>query len=65
VNDEIEAELKRLLQRITDSKKQPDKEVMGMCHRYIALCLEEENLSEKAIESAERILDVMEFWVKQ
>ena len=63
-NEEIKAELKKLLQKITDSKKQPDKEIMGMCNRYIVLCLETENLSEKAVEIAERILDVMELSVK-
>lgn len=64
-NDEIEAELKRLLRQITDSKKHPDNEVMDMCARYVALCLKKENLSEKAIETAQRILDVMEFSVKR
>jgi hypothetical protein len=64
VNDGIEAELKRLLQKITDSKKPPSKEIMDACSRYIVLCLETENVSEKAIEIAERILDVMEFSVK-
>jgi hypothetical protein len=65
INDEIEAELKRLLQKVIDSKKQPDQELMGMCYRYIALCLETENLSEQAIEITERILDVMEISVKR
>jgi len=65
MNDEIESELKKLLQKITDSKKQPNKEVMGICNRYTALCLEAENLSEKAIEITERIMDVMEFSVKR
>jgi hypothetical protein len=63
-NGEIEAELRRLLPKITDSKKQPDKEVMGICYRYITLCLETEKLSEKAIEIADRILDVMEISAK-
>jgi hypothetical protein len=65
INHEIEAELKRLLQKVTDSKKRPDKEIMGMCYRYIAHCLEAENLSENAIEITERILDVMEVSVKR
>ena len=64
MNDNIEAELKKLLQKITKSKK-PDKDVMGMCYRYLALCLEKENLSEKAIEIAQRILDVMELSAKR
>jgi len=38
---------------------------MGMCYRYVALCLETKNLSEKTIEISERILDVMEVSVKQ
>jgi len=65
MNGEIEAELKRLLGKITDSKTQPDKEVNDICCRYIALCLETENLSEKAVEIAQRILDVMELQVKR
>jgi hypothetical protein len=60
VNGEIEAELKTLLQKITGSGEKPDKELLGRCNRYIAWCLETENLSEKAIEIAQRILDVME-----
>lgn len=65
MNHEIEAELKRLLQKLTRSMKQPDKELMGMCYRYIALCLETENLSEEAIEITERIIEVMEISVKR
>ena len=38
MNDEIEAELKRLLRKLSDSKKKPDKELMGMWTHYIALC---------------------------
>jgi hypothetical protein len=60
VNPEIERELKRLLREITDSKKQPDQETLDICARYLALCLESDNLSDKAIETAQRILDVME-----
>jgi hypothetical protein len=60
LNSEIERELKRLLRKITDSKKQPDKETLDICARYIALCLESDNLGAKAIEIAERILDMME-----
>lgn len=63
-NDEIEAELRRLLQKIPDSQKRPDEEVMGLCNRYVAFCFETEILSEKAIEIAERILDVMELSIK-
>jgi hypothetical protein len=65
MNPEIEAELKRLLQKITRSKEQPDKELLGMCYRYITLCLETENLSEDAVELTERILDVMEVSIKR
>jgi hypothetical protein len=65
VNDEIEANLKEVLQKIIDSKKKPNKELVGICARYIGFCLEKGNLSEKTIEMAERILDVMEFSAKQ
>jgi hypothetical protein len=59
-----EIELKMLLQKITNSKMQPHKEIMSMCVRYVGLCLERENLSVKAMEFAERILSFMEFEAK-
>ena len=59
-NLEIERELKKLLRKITGSKKRPDQETMDMCARYLALCLESDNPGEKAVETAGRILDMME-----
>jgi hypothetical protein len=64
LNPEIERELKRLLRKITDSEMRPDKETMDMCARYLVLCLESDNPGERAIEIAQRLLDVMEQFSK-
>ena len=62
-NGKLEAELEKLLARMSDPKEHPKEEIEKLCINYITRYSETEDLSERSAEILERLMDILEISV--